>query len=154
MLQLRSESGNLHSVVYHCRASRPMSRRDLQAIREASVRNNQRDQITGMLIYGWQQFVQIIEGSDSALMSLLGRITRDDRGLSVELSAIESIETRSYANWSMAVVDLELAGSEARFLYSKMMETLHSHQDAFERVEAVQDHLRSMRRYLDSPAAV
>lgn len=140
-------------VVYHCTASRPMTRGDLDAIERVSQCNNERDGISGMLIYGWHQFVQILEGPHANLLLTLGRIARDERCRGITLDAIEPIQTRSFASWSMNVVDLEAVGPDARHWMAEIMESLQFIENAELRAATVVEHLDRIRRRETSGAA-
>lgn len=64
--------------------------------------NNKAQNITGLLYYNGQRFLQIIEGCESDIEALYDSITRDDRHQDVELLHKDHIEARSFENWNMA----------------------------------------------------
>lgn len=75
----------------------------LSAILETSVRNNARDDITGMLLHSAGNVLQVIEGEAGVLQARYARICEDPRhnGL-IELSQ-ETVSSREFGRWSMGV---------------------------------------------------
>lgn len=144
-----ANSRELFQVVYHATAPRPMTPADLAQIAAVSRKRNEPDGITGMLLYGWQQFVQVIEGPAAGLLSLLGRIGRDERCSLFFLDVVAPITRRSFPEWAMLTVNMESAGSDARFRYAKIIEDLCLHEDPAARTERFMGHLDALRRYTD-----
>ena len=97
----------LKRIKYISRASRPMSYEEVQRLREVSVRNNQREQITGILIEVKGIFFQVMEGPGEAVDRLYDRISRDDRHTEMLLlSSVDSLDTRMFPDWAMKTVQL------------------------------------------------
>jgi len=90
------------------RLSFPMSDKELEKIRDVSVRNNQQRNVTGVLIYFGDLFFQIIEGDDDTLITLYEKILSDPRHtdivcLKTELDVVE----RHFPDWSMTAINLD-----------------------------------------------
>ena len=60
---------------------------------------NQKNGITGILLYDNQQFGQIIEGEHSNVMKAWKRIQDDKRHHRIELLEIREISERSFPEW-------------------------------------------------------
>ena len=75
----------------------------LSSILETSVRNNAREDITGMLLHSAGNLLQVIEGEADLLRARYARIRTDPRhkGL-IELSQ-DTIPDREFGLWSMGV---------------------------------------------------
>jgi len=73
----------------------------LEAIIEASVRNNRAAGVTGLLLahQGW--FLQILEGPASAVQTTYGRIVNDCRHIDSDVISTTPISKRSFGEWSM-----------------------------------------------------
>ena len=67
----------IYQLIYVSAATRPHSREDLISLLEVSRRNNERDFLTGMLLYKDESFMQLLEGPREAVFATLGRIERD-----------------------------------------------------------------------------
>ncbi len=88
-------------VSYISSAARAMSTEDLQDLLQQCRENNARLGVTGMLLYGNQTFVQILEGEEATVNALLETIKRDPRHANVQLLQRKSIDRREYSDWSM-----------------------------------------------------
>jgi len=63
---------------------------------------NERKHITGALVYGDGQFMQIMEGEEATVKALYERVVRDPRHHDVRKLVDKPIAARSFAQWSMA----------------------------------------------------
>lgn len=78
-----------------------LSRDEVDAILATSARNNPAREITGLLLYNGRNFLQLIEGEEEALVSLMLRITEDPRHSGITLLDRRAIEERSCPDWAM-----------------------------------------------------
>ena len=79
---------------------------ELNVIMEASNRNNERDGITGALLFDPLWFVQILEGDREAISTTLRRITTDERHDKITVMDARPIEERQFGNWWMGLAML------------------------------------------------
>lgn len=91
----------LITLTYVSVASRKMTHQDILDILEVSRENNSAHNITGMLLYRDNYFIQALEGDESDVMPLYRKIEQDDRHRHVLLVSTEQISERSFADWSM-----------------------------------------------------
>lgn len=92
----------LERLVYCSRARVDTS--SLQAISEilgVSQRNNQRDGLTGALAVNEGWFLQVVEGSQTALDLLLRRLAADPRHTDIEILSRRAVAGRLFPDWSM-----------------------------------------------------
>ena len=84
----------------------------VNAIMEASARNNPKLGLTGALIFerGW--FLQALEGPRDAVSAMLARIMRDPRHTGLVLADLSEASERRYADWSMSFIDADTAPAE------------------------------------------
>ena len=75
---------------------------DLQSLLAGARARNARLGITGLLIYGSQRFVQILEGPIDAIDEVFADIREDRRHTSVVTMHETFIDFRSYPKWAMA----------------------------------------------------
>jgi hypothetical protein len=67
-----------------------------------SVVNNQRDRITGALVYDREWFAQMLEGREAVVSETFERILRDRRHSNVTLVVMQPVAERRFANcWMM-----------------------------------------------------
>ncbi len=87
---------------------------DLLAIQEASIRNNARHNISGILFHYQGHFVQFLEGEQRRVRELFEWIEQDDRHTNVKLIYERLASRRRFAQWHMAMLDLDLHGESER----------------------------------------
>ncbi len=92
----------LEQLLYVSSATRELSDAELAGILESSVRNNDREGLTGLLLYSAGSFMQALEGEISAVEATYARILRDPRHHGSIVLHRENIQAREFPNWSMA----------------------------------------------------
>ncbi|QNF33759.1 BLUF domain-containing protein [Adhaeribacter swui] len=74
---------------------------ELQEMLARFRRNNERDNITGMLLYSGEHYVQLIEGEEAALRKLYAKIEKDYLHTNIIKLADGQISHRLFKDWSM-----------------------------------------------------
>jgi len=82
---------------------------DLQSILVASRLNNARDGLSGLLLYGNDSFVQVLEGEEAALDACYARIATDTRHSSLIGLMRFEVDRRLFTGWSMGYARLDPA---------------------------------------------
>jgi hypothetical protein len=90
---------DLVELSYLSEAITDMSFLGLMRLLESARSFNQKNGITGILLYDNQQFGQIIEGEHANVMKAWKRIQEDKRHHRVELLEIREITERSFPEW-------------------------------------------------------
>jgi len=93
-------------LVYSSEAVAGLAYPDLKDIMEKSEKNNLPVGVSGMLCYGNNKFLQILEGERQWVSETYERILKDERHESSQLIEFVEIESRLFTNWSMKVVQL------------------------------------------------
>lgn len=88
-------------IVYVSFATVPFSDADLAVLLEVSRRNNQRDGLTGMLLYRDGDFLQVLEGEAAAVRKTYDRIAADKRHGRIMVLDESTITQRDFGDWSM-----------------------------------------------------
>ena len=88
----------------------------LNAIMDASARNNARNAITGALLFDTLWFLQILEGDRAAVSATLRRIMADERHSDVTIMDASPVAERSFGQWSMG---LALLRGDAAALFQR-----------------------------------
>lgn len=103
-------SGDIYRLVYYSRnlttsggETFTAEVRDILAVSRA---NNERDGITGALMFNAGCFAQVLEGSLDVVEAAFERIQQDDRHSDVFLLAMEPIIVRTFPNWAMGFVGM------------------------------------------------
>jgi hypothetical protein len=110
----REEALRLKSVTYTSHARLDLTAADLAALHETARHLNALDGITGLLLFDGARFLQVIEGSEEAIDSLVRRLRRDGRHSGFEIRDERFVEERSFPDWSMELVRVSAGFFEAR----------------------------------------
>ena len=97
------------SIVYVSTATRGLNTEELEELLDVSRRYNQREGITGMLLYVEGNFMQAIEGAHDRIGDLYKRLERDPRHHNITKLVDEPIAQRQFAQWLMAFRQVSLA---------------------------------------------
>jgi hypothetical protein len=92
----------MHHIIYLSQAALAFSDALLQDLLLQARRHNAEMSVTGILCYGNQQFMQVIEGPEEVVRALYERIKQDPRHYAVTTYADKEIDQRAFAGWGMA----------------------------------------------------
>lgn len=92
----------LLEIVYRSETPVPMSPDEVRALLEHSRRKNTEWNVTGLLCYDHNQFLQIIEGETDVILDLFHMIQNDARHTNVEILHEGDIANRAFDDWKMA----------------------------------------------------
>ena len=76
-------------------------REDVDAILASSQRNNAARGVTGLLLYNGRNFLQLLEGDESELVSLMVKISHDPRHTGISMIDRKMVDERVCPNWAM-----------------------------------------------------
>jgi hypothetical protein len=88
-------------ICYMSRGRNTLSPSDREDILQCSLRNNNRDGITGLLVCDGSRFLQALEGEDRFIDDCWSRISRDDRHYDTVVFENAAIERREFGNWAL-----------------------------------------------------
>jgi hypothetical protein len=92
----------MHHIIYLSWAVAPFTNAQLQDLLTLARRRNAELAITGILFYGNERFMQLIEGEEDAVRALYELIRRDPRHQYIIAYADKPIARRAFAEWAMA----------------------------------------------------
>lgn len=92
----------IHHLIYVSSAVSPFTPAALDALLELSRQNNARNDLTGLLVYGSGNFMQLLEGPRDAVEETFRRIAGDIRHFDVTRIVSTETQERWCADWSMA----------------------------------------------------
>ncbi len=97
------------SLVYSSTTDHDWSTDELVGLLEWSRGWNLENGVTGLLMYRDCAFMQFLEGDETTVRSLFGRIRVDRRHQDVDLMWTNEAEQRRFADWTMAFRELGAA---------------------------------------------
>ncbi|WP_439123893.1 BLUF domain-containing protein [Marivita sp.] len=97
----------LHQIVYVSKPTRSMT---LSEVRELLIKaqiNNHFTDVTGMLLFDGDSFLQVLEGPKETVMALFEKIERDPRHTQFTSLVERTIPHRDFGDWSMGLAHIE-----------------------------------------------
>lgn len=95
-----NETDLIHCI-YTSAATEDFSNEEVIAILRKAREKNKQLGVTGILLYESGSFFQIIEGPEITIHSLYEKISQDKRHSHVTKIIVESIDQRSFSEWTM-----------------------------------------------------
>lgn len=118
-------------LIYGSTATHAMSENELVDILETSHRNNERRNITGMLMYYDQSFMQVLEGDAHEVDRLFATIQQDTRHQAVNMFSRRKIDKREFPEWKMAFTQITDDDIHRLEGYSNIIEQSKLNSDIF-----------------------
>ncbi len=131
---------------YISSVAQPMTTAELVDLLQTCLANNQRDGLTGMLLYGNEVFLQTLEGEEAAVDTLYGKILQDPRHSNVKSLTRRPIETRQYSDWNMGfkrVDDEDLTHVDGLIDFSQKKFTFKYLAEHADEAQRLMDHYSS-----------
>ena len=102
---------------------------EMERLLRQSRARNRRLGITGALLFNDCRFVQILEGDETAVLTLLDDIKRDTRHTDIDVLAPRVLPGRSFADWSMAFIGSASAGGIDAFSLGRQFDWTRATSD-------------------------
>lgn len=110
---------DLYTLVYVSTATHLMNEAELEALLSGAVEQNNKNGITGVLLYNDGDFMQCLEGPESMVRETFTRIEASRRHAGIICLCDEKISERHFSDWHMgyaqATQSQMLALSSARW---------------------------------------
>ncbi len=97
---------DLHTIVYMSACEVPPAQDELIDLLQRARSNNRRLDITGLLLYRNQRFIQILEGPRQSVETIYAVIRMDPMHDSVTTLVNLPAERRMFLEWSMAFAEI------------------------------------------------
>jgi Sensors of blue-light using FAD len=88
-------------LIYVSTAHEKVDLNEFRNILAQAQTKNARNDLTGMLAFNSQKFLQVLEGSREMVNYIYHKIARDPRHTKLEVMGCKEIEERLWPNWSM-----------------------------------------------------
>ncbi len=115
-------NNDLYHLVYVSSALPGLSHEQIQELVNTSCEKNTALNISGLLIYVEGNFLQVLEGEKSKVLSLYENIKQDSRHTNVIRILSEPAEERFFPDWSMAFKNLEVGELHSRCNHRSLLE--------------------------------
>ncbi|WP_101756877.1 BLUF domain-containing protein [Oceanicoccus sp. KOV_DT_Chl] len=136
-------------LIYSSHSHNALSAIDVENILKSSHRNNRQLNITGILLYQQDLFLQVLEGPDDAVRERFEIIKQDPRHDKVEVLQEYTISQRDFPDWAMGFKQIGSHVSPALLSEARVFTSL---ADLIPEVrnEMTRDYLSSFQRLLFS----
>jgi hypothetical protein len=124
-ITIRINSLPLHNLFYCSLAEKDISKDDILAILNWSRQYNEKNEVTGILLY-WKktnQFMQVLEGEENVILNLFDKISKDTRHSLLKIIYQENILERGFKGWTMAfksIDEVDTSGIDGFSEFSKL----------------------------------
>jgi hypothetical protein len=92
----------VHQLIYVSLAQKKMLKSDLYIILRKARKNNEHSDVTGLLIYSDEYFIQVLEGKKEVVKNLFKKISEDTRHSDIQILEERETSERAFLNWKMA----------------------------------------------------
>lgn len=92
----------LLEIVYSSETPNPLEADEVRALLDHARKKNAEWNVTGLLCYDHQRFLQIIEGETDVILDLFHAIQNDPRHTNIRILHEGDIEERAFSDWKMA----------------------------------------------------
>ena len=106
----------LQRFLYTSYARTSFTSADLAQLRLAAERENDRNDVTGLLVFDGARFAQLVEGPDAGLSIVIDRILADQRHGHVRTIAVGPVSERSFSGWALQTGWKQLKGASDPFV--------------------------------------
>jgi hypothetical protein len=102
----------MYYIIYLSAGTNWFDEKELKEILAVSNVNNSRDNITGLLLYGDGNFIQLLEGEESVVKATFQRISLDQRHKGITSVASGRLSVRNFPEWAMGFKSIGSDGLE------------------------------------------
>jgi hypothetical protein len=103
----------LSQLVYVSNRKANCNQKEIEKILESCKKNNPPLNITGVLLYSDQKFIQLVEGEYKVINDLYDKIKTDPRHDQTRLISMGPIQAKAFPSWHMGA--RKIAGNEVDF---------------------------------------
>lgn len=138
---------DLIHIVYLSYSEKELSESELNGFLATIRRKNEIQNITGLLLYNDEAFIQVIEGKREIINNLFDIISKDSRHSNIVKLLEEPITKRAFPDWSMGFRKINKEQNMQLPGFSDFMQNKHSEIDYEECATAVRHLLYSFRKH-------
>lgn len=136
-------------LVYVSVAQEPMRGKELQEILQQARERNERNRITGMLLFKNRRFMQLLEGDEENVMKIFRSIEKDERHRNVELLWLQYVQFRDFPDWTMGFRNVDEMDVSTLPGYTPFLDQDFCYENFFENSTEVHQMLLAFRESPD-----
>jgi hypothetical protein len=116
----------LYSLTYTSNAVKPFTKASMEELLQKARARNHLFGVTGMLLYDYGAFLQILEGRKCDVEEVYSAIERDVRHCDIKIIEKREIDSRQFNAWTMAYNDISTGVSRPKDHYRGVLTRLSS----------------------------
>ena len=105
----------MYYLIYLSSSVKPMNHDQLSTLLQQCRDNNQKNGVTGMLLYQNGTFMQMLEGDKQVILDLYDEIRKDDRHTGFHTVLAGEIAKRNFEDWSMGFFNMDKEGDLPKY---------------------------------------
>jgi len=133
----------MYRILYTSSSTKNFEDNELEEILEKSRINNQKKDVTGLLIVKGRTFLQCLEGEKDNVLSIYEKISNDERHTNIIDLYEEDIDERLFPKWSMGYKNV-------KYLSDFKSEKLKSFNSTEEFEKSKDDILEIFKEFIES----
>ncbi len=122
-----------------------MRDQDLAELLVQARSRNERNAVTGMLLYKDGRFIQLLEGHEEKVQQSFERIRQDERHTAVELLWLRYAQYRDFPDWTMGFVNADELDPATLKGYSAFLERDLRYEEFIENSTEVHEMLKAFK---------
>lgn len=107
---------SVFQMIYVSKCSDDFDFNTLPSILEKSRRDNEKKDVSGLLIFHEGSFIQVLEGPKEAVEEIYQKIEKDDRHKNIKLLSQKMLDEKEFESWSMGFLKPELSKTHPDFV--------------------------------------
>lgn len=97
----------IRQIIYVSSSIQELAEEALHSLLVQARRNNEKNDVTGLLFYHLGIFLQVLEGPPEAIEQLFSKISDDSRHKRVIILLDEMLDSRDFENWRMGYANVK-----------------------------------------------
>ncbi|MGK5089186.1 BLUF domain-containing protein [Bdellovibrionota bacterium FG-2] len=136
-------------LLYISTSIAPAKSETIQSLLDVSSKNNKAKDISGLLIYRSGYFIQLLEGDETVVNTLVARIQRDARHRDLKIVLSFKDEKRLFPHWSMGLITDDQDADMLALLSKKLTSSKIENRDnmAPEAIEILKSFSKKYRKH-------
>ena len=122
MIIVNDNTTELFHLVYVSRTTEAFLKQDIEQIKFVSQQNNLQFDVTGILVFGNERFMQFLEGSEINVIRIFSKIKKDPRHHKIDVIRRGSIPRRQFSDWNMRLTYPNEINIRSGVIYNKLFD--------------------------------
>jgi len=102
-----SEPASLYRMFYVSKATRQMTRGELEDLMLGAQKRNAERGVSGLLVYDAGNFAQVLEGPQNVVQELYWKIEKDPRHGHASILSQWPVDRRDFGGWAMGLENID-----------------------------------------------